>query len=182
MLSPTILHPSVFFLFFFYCCTHAIPGGGHRFPLHWGSQGCWGFLHGFVLHSWVWKLLVEMSDSLFSHFFSFITDDKPSLFLFLPVMLRNLCCVHAGNGGIIKEHCVSTEYFLSSSRVCISSPGGTKCPPSATITQEFLFPKVSSAFSFIKLGANLLFEHGPPFYAHIFGVIWLSSWPLQDSS
>lgn len=85
--------------------------------------------------------------------------------------------VHVGNSEVIKEQ----RAAVPSSRVWISpaeGPNGLQVP---LPPRSFFSPK-SSAFSFIKLWANLMFEDDLPVYVPNFGAIRLYSWSLQESS
>lgn len=93
-------------------------------------------------------------------------------------MLGNLCCMNMSNSEGIKELRAVVQHFLPSSTVYISSGGGDQMASKCHCHQRVSFPPKSSAFSFIKLWANLMFEDDLPVYVPNFGAIQLFSWSL----
>lgn len=82
--------------------------------------------------------------------------------------------MNMGNSEIIKEQRAAVQHFLPSSRVWISpadGPNGLQVP----LPPKSFFSTKSSAFSFIKLWANLMFEDDLPVYVLNFGATRLYS-------
>jgi hypothetical protein len=146
-----------------------------------------------TLHTWRWALVssVLRVTSLFTRLSCAVGSDSylqgyhivypvicsPSSMLLSHLFLcRYQFCwgMCEGNGGVF-----SHRVFSAKQQGVYFTRGGATWPPSVTAN---IFPTVSSAFSFIKLWANLMFEHGWPFYVPIFRAIWLRSWSLQKSS
>lgn len=134
MLSPTILLfslPSSF-----HCLRHSTPGGGHWRLLCWGLQAS---PHVCFMQLGLTSTCRDAREFIRPFFFPFIGVDKPSLFCYYR-LCWGISVVWTWVTVKVSKSCVFLYSIFCQAAGCLFHlVEGTKWPPSATATKEFLF-------------------------------------------